>query len=387
MNTPSICGATPWSHEARAWHGDQLIARSRSAQRIERDGNRPLLLFPLGDLVVAPDALPAEVVVDHGADGFVAYDDRRVRVELVDAVDAVDADTADDPPVIRFPPWGDVADLVDVIDVRPDGDGRYVPALRGAEERSIVEGSQLLAQTVVAGCRETPGRRVVSASMTFLRVVHDTMPYVVELETVSSGRSFSSFVAHVVQDDRRCASGVVLLGSTSPDVIRHQVDAPDVAGPAASEPVDLSVVGRDVRVVDGAYTNDSDAPVGPPVIDAWLRYRGLPDDPAIHAGVLAHFTGQMSIAAAMRPHAGIGQDQSHRTLSTAPMAISLSVHAEVRADDWLLYHHDATFAGDGLAHSDCRVHNRDGGLVASFAVESMIKGFASKQPMDRRAVL
>ena len=116
--------------------------------------------------------------------------------------------------------------------------------------------------------------------------------------------------------------------------------------------------------------------MGPPVLDAWVRVREVPDDPAIHAGLLAQFTGHLSIAAALRPHAGIGQDQAHRTLSTAINAISLSVHAPVRADRWLRYHHRSTFAGDGMTHAECRVHDQDGALVASFTVDAMVRAFA-----------
>jgi acyl-CoA thioesterase II len=63
----------------------------------------------------------------------------------------------------------------------------------------------------------------------------------------------------------------------------------------------------------------------------------MPEDPCIHAVLLAQFTGHVSIAAAMRPHAGIGQSQVHRTLSTAINAITIAFHADARADEWMLY--------------------------------------------------
>ena len=36
------------------------------------------------------------------------------------------------------------------------------------------------------------------------------------------------------------------------------------------------------------------------MLDAWVRFRDVPDDPPIHAGLLAQFTGHMPIAAALR---------------------------------------------------------------------------------------
>jgi len=143
-----------------------------------------------------------------------------------------------------------------------------------------------------------------------------------------------------------------------------------------------------IRVADGAYSNDSAAPVGPPVIDAWFRFRSVPDDPAVHAALLAQPAGHMPIAAALRPHAGIGQDQAHRTVSMGINAISLSMHADVRADRWMRYHHLSTFAGDGMTHAECRVYDESGNLLASFTVEAMVRPFASSMgPIDDRTAL
>ena len=150
----------------------------------------------------------------------------------------------------------------------------------------------------------------------------------------------------------------------------------------------MGVTGRDLRVVDGAYTNDSGAPLGPPLIDCWVRFRQVPEDPAIHAGLLAQFTGHIPIAAALRPHDGLGQDQAHRTLSMGINAINLSLHAEVRADRWMLYHHLSTFAGDGMTHAECRVHDEEGQLVASFSVDAMVRPFGhGDRSRDERTAL
>jgi acyl-CoA thioesterase-2 len=179
-----------------------------------------------------------------------------------------------------------------------------------------------------------------------------------------------------------------MLDATADPVIRHAAAAPDVPGPYDAVPCDMSVTGRDIRIVDGAYTGDPDAPVGPPVIDAWVRFRELPDEPCLHAGLLAQFTGHLSIAAALRPHAGVGQDQAHRSLSTAVNAISLSLHRAVRLDRWVLYHHSSTFAGDGMTHAECRVHDEGGDLLASFTVDAMVRAFADPgAPVDARTSL
>jgi acyl-CoA thioesterase II len=288
------------------------------------------------------------------------------------------------------PVWGDASHLIEILNVRPDGDRSYVSVTRdGAEahHRGVVEGSQMLAQAIVAAGRHAPGRRVVTASMVFMRPANTTDPLRIQLDELSAGRSFSTLAPHVRQADKLCASGIMLLDATAPDVIRHAAAAPDTKGPDASESFDMAVTGRDVRFVDGAYTGDPNAPVGPPVIDAWVRFREVPADPHLHAALLAQFTGHVSIAAALRPHPGIGQNQAHRTLSTAINAISLSFHADVRADRWMLYRHHSTFAGDGMTHSECRVHDEQGALLASFTVDGMVRGFAAERRVDERTSL
>lgn len=242
--------------------------------------------------------------------------------------------------------WGDAVHLVEILDVHRGDDGAWTGPTRASRGRPVVEGSQMLGQAVVAAGRIAPGRRVVSASMVFLRAADASTPLRIEIEELGAGRTFTSLGVRVRQGERTCAAGTLLSDVTAADVIRHEVASPEVPGPDESEPLDMGVTGRDIRVVDGAYTGDPDAPVGPPELDVWVRFDDLPDDPPIHAGLLAQFTGHMSIAAALRPHQGVGQDQAHRSLSTAINAISLSFHADVSADEWMRYHHHSTFATD-----------------------------------------
>lgn len=389
----------PCPYPARSWWGDTLLAETDDAVRIDRAGAAPLLCFPVA-------AVHAEHLADGGpatgplggmtrlstVDGqavawtytdppadaawlrdITVFDHDVVRIELVDGA-------PDDPPtgvtVKRFPTWGDAADLVDMLDVRPDGDLRYTTVARADWRRPVVEASQMLGQALVAAGRHASGRRPVSAHMVFPRAADATRPLTIELAEISAGRTFTTLSAAVDQDGRRCAAGTVLLDVTAPDVIRHAAPPPEVPGPHDCVPVDMAVTGRDLRVAGGAYTGDPAAPTGPPVLDAWVRFREVPDDPCLHAGLLAQFTGHMSIAAGLRPHPGIGQDQAHRTLSTAINAIGISLHREVRADRWMLYHHVSTFAGDGMTHAECRVHDEGGDLLASFSVDAMVRAFA-----------
>jgi len=374
-------------YRARASKGGTVIAESTAAIRLDVPDAAPVLLFPLGDV---DDRSLDRLDPDHWRTGaprhpdHIAFDHEEVELALVDAADG---DDERDVTIKRFPTWGDAADLIDVLDVRPDGALRFTSAARSDWRRPVVEGSQMLGQAIVAAGRHSPGRRVASASMVFTRAADARLPCALELDEVALGRTFSTLGVRVTQGERTCATGTLLLDVTSADVIRHADPAPDVPGPHESTPYDMSVTGRDLRIVDGAYTGDPDAPVGPPEIDAWVRFRDVPDDQPIHAALLAQFTGHLSIAAALRPHAGIGQDEAHRTLSTAINAISLSIHTDVRADRWMLYRHRTTFAGDGMTHTECRVHDEGGAPLASFTVVAMVRRMPDPATADPRTAM
>lgn len=372
--------------EARAWVDDQLLAVSTAALQVELPDGAALLCFPAADL---RGQLPEpELLLTAAPAGYVAFDhaNPRVRVRLVDDLGLPDA-TERDRTLKRFPAWGDVSDLLAMLDVRAADSGSYVSVTRGNNQRGVVEASQMLAQAIVAAGRHAPGRRAVHASMLFMRAASVTEPLRFELKELSGGKSFSSLAVNVLQGEKLCASGTLLLDVKAPDVMRHEAMAPLVPGPYDSTPYDMSLTGRDIRFVDNAYTGDPDAPVGPPHLDAWIRFRKLTDDPYLNAALLVQFTGHASIAASMRPHAGIGQSQAHRTLSTAINAIYVSLHADVRADEWMLYRHLSSFAGDGMTHSECRVHNQRGDLLASFCVDGMVRRFASERVVNDRTSL
>lgn len=380
-----------YPYHAKAWFGQVLAADSDACLSAQREGETSVLYFPEAAIdrgVVESDLL--EFLSDSPGEsghlrGYGVFDQERIRLEVVDSREG---DDPRDITIKQFPVWGDATDLIAVLDVRAEGGGSFIGAAHTDGRRPVVEGSQMLGQTIVAAGRHSPGRRVVSAHMAFVRAADAGRPLQFELEERSRGRTFSALEVQVLQDGRCCGTGTLLLGVVAPALVQHDAEPPPVAGPYECDPYDMGVTGHDIRVVDDAYTSDSDAPVGPPVVDAWVRFREVPADPVLHAGLLAQFSGHMSIAAALRPHAGIGQDQAHRTISMGINAISLSLHREVHADEWMLYRHLSTFAGDGMTHSECRVHDGAGDLLASFTVEAMVRPFAADTgTVDERTAL
>ncbi len=253
------------------------------------------------------------------------------------------------------------------------GRHRFVGTSDGGVRR-VVDGSQLLAQAIVAASKVMPGHTVHSAHAVFTRAVDDVRPLWFEVEVTHRGRTFGGAVVSVGQGDRRCAVVSVLLGDTAPDVIRHAAGMPEVGGPADALAVTMPMAGRELRLVGVADPNDPEE-VGPPVLDAWVRYDTVPDRPELARALLAHFTGHLSISATMRGHRGIGTVQAHRTVSTAVMSITIAFHEPVVWEGWLLYHHESTQVGAGMSYVRGQVFTEEGALIASFAQEGMIRPF------------
>jgi acyl-CoA thioesterase II len=55
------------------------------------------------------------------------------------------------------------------------------------------------------------------------------------------------------------------------------------------------------------------------------------------------------------------------------LALTISFHDPVRADEWMLYAHESPFAGRGLAYGRAQIFARDGRLLASFSQEAMLR--------------
>lgn len=272
----------------------------------------------------------------------------------------------------RFPIWGDEADLLALVEPQSDGAGGFVSAGYHDRSRNVVEGGQLLGQAIVAAGRTVPGQRVVWASMNFVRAARFDEPIALSVDPSRSGRTLSTLSVRSTQADKLVAESLVLTDAGAPDLVRHTLSMPDVAGPESAEPYDMRVTGRDLRIVDGAYSQDPER-IGPPALHAWMRYRDDPDDPLVRRALLAQPTTHWTIAAALAPHRGFGESQAHLSLSTAPIAIALSFEDDAPLDEWLLYTTTAVWAGHGLAVGEGRVFTRDGTLIASYTLQAMIR--------------
>ena len=268
-----------------------------------------------------------------------------------------------------------VQDLLDLFDAQPTGPDTYTveTGLAGADERQVVEGTQILAASIVAAAKRFPEKSIRSAYSVFARaVLVGAGPVELGIDVISEGRSTATAVVTATQNGKRVITATILADVPTADVIRHQLPRPQVAQPAQAHESPMPMVGRQLRLVDVQDVNSPDE-VGPPELFAWLHYDPIPTRDDLAKALIAYFTGHLGISTTMRAHEGIGTSQAHLTVSTAPMTVSVSFHEPVRWDGWLLYGHESTQVGAGMSYVRGAVHTEAGDLIASFTQDALIR--------------
>ena len=268
-----------------------------------------------------------------------------------------------------------VQDLLDLFDAQPTGPDTYTveTGLAGADERQVVEGTQILAASIVAAAKRFPEKSIRSAYSVFARaVLVGAGPVELGIDVISEGRSTATAVVTATQNGKRVITTTILADVPTADVIRHQLPRPQVAQPAQAHESSMPMVGRQLRLVDVQDVNSPDE-VGPPELFAWLHYDPIPTRDDLAKALIAYFTGHLGISTTMRAHEGIGTSQAHLTVSTAPMTVSVSFHEPVRWDGWLLYGHESTQVGAGMSYVRGTVHTETGDLIASFTQDALIR--------------
>jgi len=259
------------------------------------------------------------------------------------------------------------ADILGALELEAVGPNRY-RATNAEMGHGVVFGGQLLGQALVAAAAGHDGKRPKTVHTVFARGASPEAPVELTVDPVHAGRAFASSTVTISQGDRVCTRSLVLLTAEEPDLIRHAAPAPPLAAPGHAEADGT----WQVAVVGDVDLADPDA-VGPPELDVWTRFDGAPGDPLLDQALVAFATDGFLIGTAMRPHAGVGQAQAHRTLSTGVITHTLTFHEPVAAGEWLLLRHSSPYAGRGRSYGRADIFSSAGDLVASFVQDAMIR--------------
>jgi acyl-CoA thioesterase II len=263
------------------------------------------------------------------------------------------------------------------------------------EDRQRVFGGQVAAQALVAAGRTVDDdRRVHSLHAYFLRSGDPNIPIVYDVDRIRDGRSFTTRRVVAIQHGKAifnlAASFQVV--EDGPD---HSMEMPDVPGPEELptyreliepfldrfSPGFVEWLVRE-RPIDSRPTDTPkwlDPGPRQPEQDVWIRANGqLPDDPLLHACVLAYASDLTLLDTATLPHA-IGYD---RGFMMASLDHAMWFHRPFRIDEWLLYHQLSPSASGARGLALGHVFRADGALAITVMQEGLLRPMTAVAPAE-----
>ena len=263
--------------------------------------------------------------------------------------------------------------LLDLLDVRPQGNLAFSGTPSGSA-RPRVFGGQVVGQALAAaGATVDRRRRPHSLHAHFLHAGSSAEPIEYVVSVLREGRSFSTREVRASQGAEPIFTMTASFHEAEPG-LDHQLSTP-----AAPLPDTLRSITEHPEVWPDIYrewTSVDIRPV-PPRPDhphgsrAWLRVTApLPDEPLLHACVLACISDLTLLSVALVPH---GISPRHEDHQLASLDHTVWFHRDCRADDWLLFDQTTPSMSDSLGLAHGRLLTTDGTLVASVAQEGLVR--------------
>jgi acyl-CoA thioesterase-2 len=257
-----------------------------------------------------------------------------------------------------------VADLVEALTLEELGGDRYLATGTDWWRGDRVFGGMVVAQALRAAQLNVPHLPVHSLHGYFLRPVPVGGAVEQVVEHVRDGRSFTTRRVTSRCDGREVFTMLCSFHADE-DGEQYQITMPRVPGPDAVQrepvpiPFDVRELGSTPERDDGTYLATR---------RVWFRADGgLPDDPALHAAIVAYLSDMTG--AAFRPHS-LGVWGTH---TDASLDHALWFNRPVRADQWLLYDLQALVNHGGRATLRGVLYAQDGTLCASMSQELLIR--------------
>jgi acyl-CoA thioesterase-2 len=251
-----------------------------------------------------------------------------------------------------------------------------------------VFGGQVLGQALSAAVQTVPSdRNVHSLHAYFLRPGRVDRPIVYDVDRIRDGSSFTTRRVVAIQSGQPIFN-LAASFQVMEDGFEHQDAMPEAPAPeslpteqerAASFAQRLPRMLRERALADRPFEL---RPVGPqedPFLPSpraphrmiWLRTAGkLPDEPALHAYLLAYASDHGFVTTSLLPH---GVTWLTPGMQVASLDHVMWFHRPFRVDEWLLYVVDSPAAHGARGLVRGRMFSRDGKLVASCAQEGLIR--------------
>ena len=279
-------------------------------------------------------------------------------------------------------------DLIDILELEQ----LEVNLFRGIspdEDRQRVFGGQVAGQALVAAGRTVdPEHGVHSLHAYFLRPGDPRVPIIYDVDRIRDGRSFNTRRVVAIQHGRPIfnLSASFHVAEAGPE---HQYPMPAAPDPEslptireALEPYAdrfpapfLEWIRRD-RPIDSRSTrlprwlSPQPEPREPEQL-TWFRGDGvLPDDPLLHACVVAYASDLTLLDTAVMAHARSWDDDR---FMMASLDHAMWFHRPFRADEWLLYHQKSPSAAGARGLAEGFIYRQDGTLAIMVIQEGLIR--------------
>lgn len=256
-----------------------------------------------------------------------------------------------------------------------------------------VYGGQVIAQGLLAAAGTVdPARLPHSLHAYFLRGGDPMEPFILRVDRIRDGRSFSNRRVTALQDEAEILTMDASFQGPEKG-LAFTLEGPEVPGPdhlpsaldlfrAIDHPV-AKFLGKtaafDVRhVQESLYTS---APKErQPTQQLWMKIRtpvpeGTPQ--VVQRALLAYVIDQVMLEPALR---AVGLSWMTDGLVLASLDHAMWFHADVNINSWLLFDGKATFVGGGRAVSHTTVFDPEGKPLASASQEGMVRVADAKGP-------
>ncbi|MFI5364534.1 MAG: acyl-CoA thioesterase [Candidatus Binatia bacterium] len=251
------------------------------------------------------------------------------------------------------------------------------------EDRQRVFGGQVAGQALVAAGRTVAHGQVHSLHCYFLRPGDPKVPILYEVDRIRDGRSCSTRRVVAIQHGRAIFN-LDASFHTQERGLAYSAPMPEVPPPESLPPFkervqaylnDIGSWAERERPIDLRLCDPLDRPPREwrePATAVWMRADGrLPDDPMLHACVLAYASDLTLLDVTVRPHGLVWSPE--RKLMMASLDHAMWFHRSFRADDWLLYAQTTPASAGGRGFATGSIFTRDGALVVSVAQEGLIR--------------
>jgi acyl-CoA thioesterase II len=251
-----------------------------------------------------------------------------------------------------------------------------------------VFGGQVLGQALSAAVQTVPAERAVhSLHAYFLRPGDVNKPIVYDVDRIRDGGSFTTRRVVAIQSGNAIFNLAASFQKSEPG-FEHQDAMPEAPEPESLPTEQARYAAHLARLPEFfreraarprpfelRLTELEDDPFQPTPRPArrmlWLKAQGtLPDDPALHAYLLAYASDHAFVTTSLLPH---GVTWLTTGMQVASLDHVMWFHRPFRVDDWLLYVIDSPAAHGARGLARGRIFTRQGVLVASSAQEGLIR--------------